>query len=74
MDIRIGITNTARELSFESAESADAVRAAVTKALEAGTPLLEFTDAKGNAYLVPTAGIAFVEIGTDQSRRVGFVA
>ena len=35
----------------------------------------EFIDAsKGNAYLVPTAGIAFVEVGTEESRRVGFVA
>ncbi|MFV0373825.1 DUF3107 domain-containing protein [Microbacterium sp.] len=74
MDIRIGITNTARELSFESAESAEAVRGSVATALEAGAPFVEFADAKGNVYLVPTAGIAFVEVGTEESRRVGFVA
>jgi hypothetical protein len=27
-----------------------------------------------NTYIVPTAGIAFVEVGTEESRRVGFVA
>ncbi len=74
VDIRIGITNTARELSFESVESADAVKKSVAHALESGAPFVEFVDSKGNAYLVPTAGIAFVEVGTEESRRVGFVA
>jgi hypothetical protein len=35
---------------------------------------VSFTDVKGNTYIVPTAGIAFVEVGTEESRRVGFVA
>lgn len=74
MEIRIGIANTARELSFESDESAEAVKSAVTGALESGATHLTFTDAKGSSYVVPTAGIAFVEVGTDHSRRVGFVA
>lgn len=74
MEIRIGLANTARELNFESDESADAVKKTVTDALAAGTGHLSFTDSKGNAYVVPTAAITFVEVGTDQSRRVGFVA
>ncbi|MFT4282068.1 DUF3107 domain-containing protein [Microbacterium sp.] len=74
MEIRIGLANTARELSFESDETAEAVKKTVTDALEAGTGHLSFTDAKGNSYVVPTTAITFVEVGTDQSRRVGFVA
>jgi hypothetical protein len=74
VEIRIGIANTPRELSFESDESADAVRKTVTDALESGASHLSFTDTKGNSYVVPTAGVTFVEVGTDQSRRVGFVA
>lgn len=74
MEIRIGLANTPRELSFESDESADAVKSAVTGALEAGTSHLSFTDSKGNSFVVPTAAITFVEVGTDHSRRVGFVA
>lgn len=74
MEIRIGIANTARELNFESAESADSVKTQVAAALEAGTATLSFTDVKGNSYIVPTAGIAFIEVGTEESRRVGFVA
>lgn len=74
MEIRIGIANTARELSFESAQSADAVATSVSAALESGQAAVTFTDIKGNSYIVPTAGIAFVEVGTEESRRVGFVA
>ena len=74
MEIRIGITNTARELNFESAQSADAVAQAVTTALESGQSAVSFVDVKGNTYIVPTAGIAFIEVGTEESRRVGFVA
>ena len=74
MEIRIGIANTARELNFESDQSADAVATAVTAALDSGDAAVTFTDVKGNSYIVPTAGIAFVEVGTEESRRVGFVA
>jgi len=74
VEIRIGLANSPRELSFESEEAADAVKKAVTDALESGTGHLSFTDAKGNSYVVPTAAITFVEVGTDHSRRVGFVA
>jgi hypothetical protein len=74
VEIRIGITNTGRELSFETADSAEAVKKAVADALDASSTHVTFTDNKGNSYIVPTAGLAFVEIGTEESRRVGFVA
>lgn len=74
MEIRIGIANTARELNFESTQSASAVAKSVSAALESGQPAVTFTDVKGNTFIVPTAGIAFVEVGTEESRRVGFVA
>lgn len=74
MEIRIGITNTARELSFESDEAAESIRKDVAAALESKAAFVTFTDSKGSSYIVPTAGIAFVEVGTDHARRVGFVA
>jgi len=74
VEIRIGLAHTARELSFESDESTDAVKKYVSDALASGTNHLSFTDAKGNSYIVPASAITFVEIGTDHSRRVGFVA
>ena len=74
MEIRIGITNTGRELNFETNETSDAVKTAVATALDSSASHVSFTDVKGNSYLVPTANLAFVELGTEESRRVGFVA
>ncbi|MGW8484303.1 DUF3107 domain-containing protein [Microbacterium sp. NPDC055903] len=74
MEIRIGIVNTGRELNFETAANAEQVRADVTAALEQSTAHVSFTDVKGNAFIVPTANLAYVELGTEESRRVGFVA
>lgn len=74
MEIRIGIANTPRELSFESTQSADAVTTTIQRALESDESSVTFVDVKGNTYIVPTAGITFVEVGTEESRRVGFVA
>lgn len=72
MDIRIGIVNTGRELGFETSESADAVRTTVTSALESAATHVSFTDVKGASYIVPTAVIAYVELGSEESRRIGF--
>ena len=74
MEIRIGIANTGRELSFETSESADAVKKAVASALDSQASHLTFTDAKGGSYIVPTSGLAYIEFGSEEARRVGFVA
>ena len=74
MDIRIGIANTARELSFESAQTAAEVEKTVETALSSDAKFLSLTDDKGKVYLVPTAALAYIEIGGGESRRVGFVA
>ncbi|MGB3376489.1 MAG: DUF3107 domain-containing protein [Microbacterium sp.] len=74
MEIRIGIVNTGRELSFDTSASADEVREQVTSALEQNSSHLSFSDAKGSSYIVPTANLAYIELGTEESRRVGFVA
>lgn len=74
MDIRIGIAHSPREISFESSQSAAEVESAVASALEAGATFLKLSDVKGSVYLVPTASLAYVEVGTEESRRVGFVA
>ncbi len=74
MEIRIGIVNTGRELSFETSASADEIRSQVASALEQSRAHLDFADVKGNSYLVPTATLAYIELGTEESRRVGFVA
>ena len=72
MDIRIGIRDSAREIAFDSAQTAQEVEALVVAALEGGH--LAMDDAKGKRYLVPSAQIAYVEIGAESTRRIGFVA
>jgi len=74
VEIRIGIINTGRELSFDTAATADEVRTQVSAALEQSASHLSFADVKGNSYIVPTANLAYIELGTEESRRVGFVA
>ncbi|GAA1442769.1 DUF3107 domain-containing protein [Leifsonia poae] len=73
MEIRIGIVNAPRELSFESTQSVDEIAEQVQSSLSGGTGFLRLTDDKGKVYLIPTAGIAYVEIGSDEARRIGFV-
>ncbi len=70
MDVRIGIQNVSREVFLETDDSADDVAKAVTAAL-AGGPL-ELTDNKGRRIIVPPGALAYVEIGEESKRRVGF--
>lgn len=74
MEIRIGIANTGRELSFDTNESPDAVKTAVASALDSAATHVTFVDGRGNSYIVPTAGLAYIEIGSEDTRRVGFFA
>ncbi|RQP09457.1 MAG: DUF3107 domain-containing protein [Microbacteriaceae bacterium] len=74
MDIRIGIANTARELSFETSQTVAEVEKVVADALSSDAKFLSLTDDKGKVYVVPTAALAYIEIGGGESRRVGFVA
>ncbi|MEY4102468.1 MAG: hypothetical protein RIR88_602 [Actinomycetota bacterium] len=73
MEIRIGMVNTPRELNLETSSTAADIEALVAAALAGSTPFLKLSDDKGKVYIVPSATIAFVEVGNDQSRRVGFV-
>ena len=76
MDIRIGITQTAREISLEMEDEAKvrtALKASVEKALKGEVDTLWLTDKKGRDIAIPSAKIAYIEIGsTDADRRIGF--
>ncbi len=74
VEIRIGIANSPRELSFETSQPAAEIEKIVAEALDAGASFFKLSDDKGKVYLVPTASFAYIEVGSDQSRRVGFVA
>ena len=74
MDIRIGITNSPRELTFESAQTAAEVEALVAAGLSSETGIIKLSDNKGKIFIVPAASFAYIELGSELSRRVGFVA
>jgi hypothetical protein len=74
MDIRIGIKHSSRELSFDSSESAAVVEKKVAEAIESNAKLINLTDSKGNVFLIPTEALAYLEIGAEEARRVGFIA
>jgi hypothetical protein len=74
VDIRIGVTQAAREISLEQADDErDATKAKVEAALSGAVDVLWLVDKKGRAVGVPTAKIAYVEIGSvEGDRRIGF--
>ncbi len=75
MDIRIGVTQSPREVSIELADDVDreALRAKVDSALGGAADVLWITDKKGRDIAVVSSKIAYVEIGsTDGDRRIGF--
>jgi hypothetical protein len=71
VEVKIGVRDIARDIVLESAETADSVAAAVERAVSSGS-LLKLTDEKGRLVVVPGGLIGFVEIGAEESRRVGF--
>lgn len=75
MDINIGIAGQpSRELSMSSDRSKEELLAEVKTALTAEQPAspLVLTDKKGQTYIIPVANVAYVQIGTESGRTVGF--
>jgi Protein of unknown function (DUF3107) len=73
VDIRIGIANSPREINFESSQSAAEVEKAVASVLDSDAKFLRLIDSKGKLYIVPVASFAYLEVGSEESRRIGFV-
>ena len=72
VEIRIGILHSPRELTFETDASAAEIERLVVNG--DGSPVVRFTDDKGRVVLVNRELMAYVEIGEETQRRVGFVA
>ena len=74
MDVRIGVTQAPKELEILLADDTDpdAVRKHVDKAVETGGTLW-LTDRRGRQIGIPSAKLAYVEIGSGEgTRRIGF--
>ncbi len=77
MDVRIGITQTPKELEVELGDDADRdnLLQEIDKALEKGDGVLWLTDRRGRRVAVPVPKVAYVEVGAPvNERRVGFGA
>jgi hypothetical protein len=72
MEVKIGVQFGTRELTIDVAEDSDAIQKAVSEALKDDSGLLTLTDSKGRRVLVPTAKLAYVELGSPAVGQVGF--
>lgn len=72
VEIKIGVTDSPRELVISSDQTPADVEKVVSAALSKESDVLNLTDQKGRKYLISAARIAYVEIGVADARRVGF--
>lgn len=72
MEVKVGVADTARELVLNSSQTPEEIESLVAAALKDTAGTLSLVDDKGRRFVVPSARVAYVEIGTADSRRVGF--
>ena len=75
MDVRIGVTYTAKEIDVELADDTDAeqLQQDIDSAIGGEGHVFWITDRKGRRVGIPTDKIAYVEIGSPEAaRRIGF--
>lgn len=70
MEIKIGVQNVARELVLETDASAAEITDLVEKSLVGNTLVVK--DVKGRTVIVPSNAVAYVELGEEEVRFVGF--
>ena len=68
MEIRIGITQVARELMVEVSDDSlvSKARKAIDAALAGTSETLSITDDKGREVVVPSAKVAYIEFGAPE--------
>jgi hypothetical protein len=71
VEVKIGVQNVAREITFETNDTADEVTASVEKAMASGG-VLQLVDVRGRRILVPGAALGWVQVGEPEKGRVGF--
>ena len=75
MDVRIGVTNSIREVEIELDDDTDPaeVKAIVDAALSSDSKVLWLTDRRGRQVAVPASKVGYVEIGSpSEHRTIGF--
>lgn len=75
MDIRIGVTHAPREINVELGDDTDRdnLKSEIAAALADDDAVLWLTDRRGRDIGVPSAKIAYIEIGaSNDDRKIGF--
>lgn len=72
MEVKIGVQYAARELVIDYPGTSDSVQQAVSDALADSDGVLVLEDHRGRRVVVPAQKVAYVEIGEQTERRVGF--
>jgi Protein of unknown function (DUF3107) len=72
VEVKIGITDSPRELVLSSTQTPAEVEELVTAALREGSGVLSLSDERGRRFVVQATKVAYVEIGVADARRVGF--
>lgn len=74
MEVKVGVKGVARELVIETELTPDDVSSLVRACAGDPAALFDLVDTRGRRVLVPAEKLAYVEIGEQESRRVGFGA
>jgi mannose/fructose-specific phosphotransferase system component IIA len=71
VEVKVGIQHVNREITVETDETAAQVLKAFNTAL-AQDSMLSLADTKGGSILVRASVVAYLDLGKEQPRRVGF--
>ena len=71
MEIKVGVRNVAREIVVQTNVAAEQIEKDLAQAL-ADNGILRLVGESGGVVLIPAAQIAYVDLGQEHARQVGF--
>jgi hypothetical protein len=71
VEIKVGIQHVNREVVVETTETAAAIEQAFAEAVE-NEGVFTLSDERGRRVLIPSSKIAYVDLGEENARKVGF--
>lgn len=72
IEVKIGISDTSRELTVNSPLSSEEAQKTIEGALSGKESVLSLVDDKGARFIVPITKVAYIEVGSSENRKVGF--
>nr|CAA9328726.1 MAG: hypothetical protein AVDCRST_MAG46-1295 [uncultured Nocardioidaceae bacterium] len=72
MEVKIGVQHASREIVVDSDLSHDKIIESVRSALTDDDGVFVLADAKGRTVMIPVKKLAYVEVGEETARKVGF--